>query len=81
MLWLRAYARKERWREESILVPFEMECTVRYFERKAEDWERWRLNSATPGHDAYAARQADMWRRLANHASNSFAHIQAVMKL
>ncbi|KAI1781903.1 hypothetical protein LXA43DRAFT_1105133 [Ganoderma leucocontextum] len=57
MLWLRAYARKARWDEEIVLVPFEMDCTIRSFEKRAADWEKWMGISPTPGHTAFAQRQ------------------------
>ncbi|TFK89216.1 hypothetical protein K466DRAFT_38375 [Polyporus arcularius HHB13444] len=78
-LWLRAYARRERWMEERVLVPFEMECTVRYFKKRATDWEGWSRTGSTPGHLAYGQRQADMWRRLATHAEKAFADALATI--
>ncbi|KAI0681894.1 hypothetical protein C8T65DRAFT_703823 [Cerioporus squamosus] len=72
MLWLRAYARKQRWTEESVLVPFEMDCTVRSFAAKVAEWEGLRTLSPTPGHRAYACRQAHMWQSLKVHAESSF---------
>ena len=73
MLWLRAHARKARWDEELELVRFEMECTVRSFRRKAEDWEKWRALGSTAGHIAYANRQRAMWLSLRDHAASAFA--------
>ncbi|KAI1783693.1 hypothetical protein LXA43DRAFT_902998, partial [Ganoderma leucocontextum] len=73
MLWLRAYARKARWDEELELVPFEMECTIRSFERKAADWEGWLPLGGTAGHTAFAHRQVALWRSLRDHASSAFA--------
>ncbi|KAI1790343.1 hypothetical protein LXA43DRAFT_1095489 [Ganoderma leucocontextum] len=73
MLWLRAYAWKARWDEELELVPFEMECTIRSFERKAADWERWSTQSSTTGHAAFAHRQVAMWLSLRDHAAAAFA--------
>ena len=73
MLWLRAHARKARWDEELELVKLEMECTVRSFARKAEQWEQWESLSTTAGHTAFAYRQRDMWLRLRDHAAAAFA--------
>lgn len=73
MLWLRAYARKRRWDEEIILVPFEMECTVRSFNKKARDWEAWSVESHTLGHSAFACHQIAMWLSLKAHAAEAFA--------
>ena len=73
MLWLRAHARKARWDEELELVYLEMECTVRFFARKAEQWEEWENLSTTAGHTAFACRQRDMWLSLWDHAAAAFA--------
>ena len=73
MLWLRAYARKACWDEELVLVPFEMQCTVRSFEWKAAEWEKWLPLGATDGHVAFAHRQVAMWRSLRDHAVAAFA--------
>ena len=72
MLWLRAYARKRRWDEETILVPFEMECTVRSYRRKAGEWETWARDSQTSGHAAYVRRQAALWTGMLDHAERRF---------
>uniref|UniRef100_A0A5K1K6H8 Cell surface hydrophobicity-associated protein n=1 Tax=Ganoderma boninense TaxID=34458 RepID=A0A5K1K6H8_9APHY len=73
MLWLRAFARKTRWDEELELVQFEMDCTVRSFSRKAEDWEGWTGLGTTAGHIAFAHRQRAMWLGLRDHAAAVFA--------
>ena len=73
MLWLRAHARKQRWDEELELVQFEMECTIRSFARKAEEWEKWRDLGSTPGHIAFACRQRAMWLSLREHAAAAFS--------
>ena len=77
MLWLRAYARKTRWDEELELVPFEMECTIRFFERKAADWGLWVELGTTEGHTAVAHRQVALWQTLKDHASAAFATARA----
>ena len=73
MLWLRAYARKKRWDEEIILLILEMECTIRSFTKKSEDWKAWGQAADGRGHKAYAARQASVWTSLRAHAEASFA--------
>ena len=55
MLWLRAYARKQRWNEEVTLVPFEMECTIRAFQKRVSDWEEWKGMSHAQQHRPDAA--------------------------
>ncbi|KAI1783483.1 hypothetical protein LXA43DRAFT_903485, partial [Ganoderma leucocontextum] len=76
MLWLRAYARKSRWDEEVKLVPFEMECVVRHFERQASRWNAWSIGGATPGHIVFACLQQWIWRNLKDHASSAFRTAQ-----
>ena len=78
-LWLRAYARKNRWAEEVVLVQFEMECAVRFFARRAADWKKWAaLRPELPGHVAYALRQAAMWEGIRDHAEGAFSKAVAV---
>ena len=78
MLWLRAYARKCQWDEEGILVALEMDSTVRYFGTQSGRWNKWSEGSRTPGHKAYALRQASMWERLQTHASDSFVKAKSM---
>ncbi len=63
--------------EEKILVPFEMDCTVRFFTARGAGWRGLQAASPTPGHHAYAARQAHMWEALASHAASSFQYARA----
>lgn len=77
--WLRARAQYQRWREECILVGYEMQWTVRYFLNKSSLWKPSALPDAdpefaTPGAAAYANRQATMWHRLALIADKSFKY-------
>ncbi|PCH40609.1 hypothetical protein WOLCODRAFT_150674 [Wolfiporia cocos MD-104 SS10] len=37
--WLRTKARNDRWKEEHAIVLAEMNWTVRYFEKRARDWQ------------------------------------------
>ncbi|KAF8950435.1 hypothetical protein BDZ97DRAFT_1933982 [Flammula alnicola] len=64
--WLRARAQKQRWREELILVAYEMQWTVRYFSRESS---KWRSAVDTPtisaGAKAYAYRKHLFWHKLA----------------
>ncbi|KAH9959751.1 hypothetical protein BGW80DRAFT_1183207, partial [Lactifluus volemus] len=79
--WLRARAQKQRWKEEVILVGYEMQWTVRFFIHKQEDWERRRTmandNQAT-GPAAYAARKAAMWGWMAQDANDSFKRTNSI---
>ena len=78
--WLRARAQSGRWNEEAILVGYEMQWTVKYFEHQAEEWDQ--LGGAgnegtvlASGPAAYAARKAAMWRWLANKATKRFIEV------
>ena len=62
-------------------MPLEMESTVRYFGTQAGRWNTWSEGGPTPGHSAYALRQASMWQSLGKHASEAFAKAQAVYVL
>ncbi|KAF8965105.1 hypothetical protein BDZ97DRAFT_1659385, partial [Flammula alnicola] len=72
--WLRARAQTQRWREECILVRYEMQWTVRYFMHKSKTWQS-ALTSGRPltaGAAAYADRKVVMWRQLALISDKSF---------
>jgi len=71
--WLHARAQKNRWREECILVKYEMEWAVRYFVHKSQSWQS--APSAAPGPAAYAKRKAALWQQLARFADGSFKNI------
>jgi hypothetical protein len=70
--WLRARSKRNRWHEESILVPMEMQWTVQFFFTKAKEWDT--LASINPriGPKSYAFRQSAMWTQLADRASKIF---------
>ena len=72
-MWLRAYERKSRWKEEKIIVPSEMECVVRSFETKSARWQELAdSNADRPGHQAYALRQVEQWKGMAARAQAEF---------
>ena len=71
-MWLRARARKLRWDEERVIVPFEMDCTVRTFSNMAEKWTTSAQESPLPGNRAYAHAQADMWASLSKYVHTAF---------
>ena len=75
MQWLRAKARKDRWAEEHLLVRHEMDWTVNFFNGHMEQWLQLSEDSgaaALSGHQSYAARQAEMYRRFALEAAEAF---------
>ena len=78
---MRAHARKRRWEEEVVLVPFEMDCTERAFDHRVKVWEALALEAEFPGQRAYANRQAAVWRGLRDHASKMFAAARAAFPL
>lgn len=74
--WLRAREGKKRAAEEVDLVEHEMEWTTLYFKYKAEQWEQLQSEVITPGHTVYAAKQAAMWKEMAEQAHQVFRHAQ-----
>ena len=80
MLWLRAYTRKSRWEEEVKLVPFEMECVVRHYDKQAARWEEWSGGGETRGHTSYAKLQRWIWASLRDHAKAAFGTAQATYR-
>lgn len=76
--WLRSRAQRNRWREEFLLVTYEMQWTVRYFIYHSKRWESAsRGNNTLPGALAYANRQQAWWQELALRADNAFRSVNA----
>ena len=76
--WLRAWAKKSRWVEESLLIPMEMDWTVNFFENKAREWQELGTGHLNPGPRAYAFKQCAMWRQLAERAVVLFTDCKAI---
>lgn len=78
--WLRARAQRNRWSEELLLVQYEMEWTVNYFDYMAEVWNQ-RSASAQrdvhAGSAAYAHRQKAQWYSMAASARGTFEKIRS----
>jgi hypothetical protein len=71
--WLRAKARYDRWSEEHLLIPNEMNWTRLFFINKAKEWARLRdLVLDKPGHVCFAEGQINMWKELAFQATKAF---------
>lgn len=68
--WLRAKSRRDRWREEKILLRSEMGWTKTYFKHHEFAWLD-RSRSTTVGAECYALKQAYNWRRLAHLAQKA----------
>ena len=71
--FLRARALRNRWKEEHILLNYEMQWTVRYFKKMSE---KWKLGADAPdipsGAKAYALRQESRWNRMAVNSDKVF---------
>jgi len=78
--WLCARAQHLRWREECILVRYEMEWTVRYFLHKSHLWMLGDTTDVSPSAVAYAHRQVAMWHDLAHYADQSFKTVNVNYK-
>ncbi len=74
--WCKARAHAHRWDKEVTLTLMEMECTLLFFAAKQEQWEQcasW--IDIEPGERAYALRQADIRRRIRNHAEQMWSPV------
>ena len=71
--FLRARALKDRWKEEVILLNYEMQWTVRFFKNKSE---KWKVAADTlgisSGAKAYALRQEFRWKGMAMKSDRIF---------
>ncbi|KAI6027082.1 hypothetical protein EDC04DRAFT_2927675 [Pisolithus marmoratus] len=70
--WLKARARRDRWREEVSLVRHEMLQTTLWFQYEKEIWETWALQSTEPGKEAYASKQVELWSDFTKKAGLMF---------
>ncbi|KAG2158038.1 uncharacterized protein EDB93DRAFT_1077591 [Suillus bovinus] len=80
--WLRAKALRDRWKEELMLVQFEMDWTCNFFLWKATQWGDRMQESFTkrlPGHACYSGRQSRMYSLLAQDAQAAFQHLQTIL--
>ncbi|KAI0338536.1 hypothetical protein BDW22DRAFT_1459835, partial [Trametopsis cervina] len=72
VVWLRAKARRDRWKEETVLIPFELECIARFYQHYRNIWmdraAKTHQRGQGAGYTAYALRQAHVWQRLEDHA-------------
>ena len=73
--WLHAHTQHLRWREECILVRYEMEWTMRYFLHKSDLWMLGDHANVASSAVAYAHHQAAMWHDLAHYADQSFKSV------
>ena len=73
LAWLKAKARYDRWNEECQTVRAEMFWTTLWFGHQRNEWERRSIQSTKLGHQAYAAKQMDLWERFKTKAEHYFA--------
>ncbi|KAF9489119.1 hypothetical protein BDN71DRAFT_1477323 [Pleurotus eryngii] len=71
VLYLKSRALASRWREELLLVKYEMEWTVRYFKHNHDVWVD-RSSNSSPGAKAYARRKAAQYLWQAQVAEGEF---------
>ncbi|KAF9487326.1 hypothetical protein BDN71DRAFT_1594552 [Pleurotus eryngii] len=71
VLYLKSRALASRWREELLLVKYEMEWTVRYFKHNHDVWVD-RSSDSSPGAKAYVRRKATQYLRQAQVAEGEF---------
>jgi hypothetical protein len=73
--WLRARARRLRWKEEIVRIEYEMEWTTNSFQRHEESWmKRAHISgeAGNIGHRSFALAQAEMWKGFKDGATNKF---------
>ncbi|KAI6125608.1 hypothetical protein EDD16DRAFT_1517081 [Pisolithus croceorrhizus] len=70
--WLKARARRDKWKEEVSLVRHEMLWTCLWFEYHKDMWEKRALESTEPGKEAYAKKQMGLWNDFAKKARLMF---------
>ncbi|KAK7680044.1 hypothetical protein QCA50_016990 [Cerrena zonata] len=75
--WLRAKSRRDRWKEEKVLLRSELSWTMNYFTHNVNTWID-RSIDATPGIRCYALKQAITWQRFAHLAQKALTAIGTV---
>ena len=71
--FLRARALRNRWKEEHILLSYEMQWTVRNFLKNSEKWRQGAdTTDISSGAKAYALRQESRWKGMAVQSDKLF---------
>ena len=71
--WLRSWAQSNRWKEEFLLVTYEMQWTMQYFIYHSQGWQSAAQSSNSPsGPLSYANCQHASWHKLAQRADKAF---------
>jgi hypothetical protein len=76
--WIRARALQKRWREERIIIGYEMEWTRNYYNHQSKIWTERRMAAATLGHHgaaAYASRKVAWWLDIASSVDDQFKSV------
>jgi hypothetical protein len=81
VMWLRAKARHERWKEEVMIVENEMTWIKLWFQHQIEVWEDRKKRSTTSGHRVFAAKQVGVWKTFLSDASRSFTEVLLQKKI
>ena len=80
MNWLRAKSRHDRWDEDLDQLKHEMTWTLLFFDFQRVLWEGRALTSVgigEKGHQAYALKQSDMWRRFRSEGITVLQNMKA----
>jgi hypothetical protein len=72
VMWLRAKARHERWKEEVLIVENEMTWIKLWFKHQIQVWEDRKNRGISEGHRVFAAKQVGVWKTFLSDASRSF---------
>ncbi|KAH6877020.1 hypothetical protein BKA70DRAFT_1239545 [Coprinopsis sp. MPI-PUGE-AT-0042] len=77
--WMRAREKAARWDEEYAFLWHEMTWVPTFFESRSSAWTELtsRQHSLGLGHDAYAFKQAALWKSLATYARSTFQRLQS----
>ena len=67
--WLRAKSRRDRWREENVLLKSELEWSWRFFLHQEGKW-RERSTFALGGWRCYALKQVYTWKYFAESVTD-----------
>ena len=73
--WLRAKARHDRWKEELLIVRYEMKWTILWFKHQMKEWKdrlRRSVEEKKLGHIAYAEKQVAMWKMFMREGERGF---------
>ena len=79
--WLKAKARRDRWREEQILLASEMQWTELFFHHRASQWKALTAESSAAASHGGNCSQSDSRMPLETENRRSEGHICYALKL